>query len=100
MASIRKRNNKWHAQVRRVGHKSQYNSFISKSDAQAWVRMIESDMDKRVLPVNTSILKELTVGDLIERYRDNVTIHHRGRDAETIRLNVFLKYSWAKLTLI
>lgn len=45
-------------------------------------------------------MKELTVGDLIERYRDNVTIHHRGRDAETIRLNVFLKYSWAKLTLI
>lgn len=100
MASIRKRNSKWHAQVRRVGHKSQCNSFISKSDAQAWVRMIESDMDKRVLPVNTNILKELTVGDLIERYRDNVTIHHRGKEAEIVRLNVFLRYDWAKLTLI
>lgn len=37
---------------------------------------------------------------LIERYRDNVSIHHRGKEAETVRLNVFLRCDWAKLTLI
>lgn len=45
---IKERNNKWHAQVRRVGHKQHCNSFISKNDAQAWAYMIESDIDKRV----------------------------------------------------
>ena len=33
MATFRKRNDKWHVQVRRAGHPSQSKSFISKSDA-------------------------------------------------------------------
>lgn len=45
MATFRKRNDKWHVQVRRAGHPSQSKSFISKTDAHKWVRQVEGDMD-------------------------------------------------------
>ena len=74
MATYRKRNNKWHVQVRRAGHPSQSKSFISKTDAHKWVRQIEGEMDKAILPVDTRILEQLTLADLIKRYRETVTV--------------------------
>jgi len=75
MATFRKRNDKWHVQVRRTGHPSQSKSFISKTDAQKWVRQIEGDMDKAILPIDKRLLEQLTLADLIKRYRDNVTMN-------------------------
>ena len=36
MATIRKRSNRWHAQVRRQGHQAT-KSFLSRKDAETWV---------------------------------------------------------------
>jgi len=40
MATIRKLRSKWQAQVRLKGHKPQARSFILKSDAVAWARIV------------------------------------------------------------
>lgn len=96
MATLRKRNNKWHVQIRRIGHPSQSKSFLSKADAHVWARHIEGEMDKAALPIdNTRVLEQMTVADLITRYRDNVTINKRGVASESKRLEVFLRYKWA-----
>lgn len=99
MATYRKRSNKWHVQVRRTGHPSQSKSFISKTDAQKWVRQIEGEMDQAVFPIDTRVLEQLTVADLIARYRDTVTINKRGVASETKRLEVFLRYKWTNKPL-
>lgn len=100
MASIRKRNSRWQAQVRRQGHPVYSRTFVLKSDALGWARQIEADLDKRSMPTDPSQLKRLTVGDLIKRYLKTVTPNKRGRDIEVIRLNGFLKRDFAKLSLI
>jgi len=67
MATIRKLRSKWQAQVRIKGQKSQAKSFTLKSDAAAWARMLEAEIQKGVF-VDTSEAERMTVSAAIERY--------------------------------
>lgn len=72
MATIRKLRNKWQAQVRLKGAKPQAKSFTLKSDAVAWARMIEAEIQKGVF-VDTSVAERMTVRDAIEKYLSSLT---------------------------
>jgi len=49
MATIRNRGEyQWEAQIRRKGYPAQRKTFETKSDAQAWARMIESEIDRGI----------------------------------------------------
>lgn len=99
MASLRKRNGKWQAQVRRAGHPPRVQSFIAKADAQRWINQTELELDRSVLAYDPSGLERTTVADLIRRYRREVTPQKRGHDTEAKRLEVFLRYDWSALPL-
>jgi len=99
MASIRKRNDKWQAQVRRTGHSPRVKSFHNRADAQRWVRQTELELDRLALAYDPVRLERTTVADLLTRYRDEVTPHKRGAASETKRIEVFLREKWANLTL-
>ncbi len=99
MATIRKRGNKWQVQVRRKGFTPTSRSFYRKSDAETWARHTEARADRRGLPPNPELLSRLTVAELIERYRDTVTVKKRGRETETGRLNVMLRHRLARIRL-
>lgn len=99
MATIRKRGEKWQVQVRRKGQQPLSRSFQKKADAQTWARNTEADLDRQGLPPNTRQLKSTTVHDLIERYRDTMTVRKRGKVQETDRLNLMLRHRLAKATL-
>lgn len=71
MASIRKRNGSWVADVRRNGHKSVSKSFPTKSLATEWARKIESEMDASNYQDGRS-LNSITFGDLIGRYQSEI----------------------------
>jgi hypothetical protein len=71
MASIRKRDGSWVAEVRRVGHKSVSRSFPTKSLASEWARKIESEMDASLYRDNRS-LNSITFGDLIDKYTKEI----------------------------
>jgi hypothetical protein len=75
MASYRKRQSgRWQAQIRRKGYRPQTRSFRTKTAAEAWVRSIETEMDQGCfLPQNE--VARTTLGELLERYRREVTIH-------------------------
>lgn len=99
MATIRKRNGKWHVQVRRAGHPNQTKTFLSKPDAQKWGRLMEATLDKQVLPHDPKQLEQTIVADLLTRYRDTVTPNKRGAASERKRIDVFMRQDWSKAPL-
>ena len=99
MASIRKRNGKYQAQVRRVGCRDISRTFSHRKDAQEWVHEMELIADRRGMPDNIKVLERMTLTDLLVKYRDTVVLHKRGHKNETIILNAFLRGSVCKKPL-
>jgi hypothetical protein len=92
MATIRKRGTKWQVQIRSVGVRAISRSFHMRKDAEAWGRQMEVQADRRELPRDPKALQRLTLGQLVERYRDTVSVRKRGYDVERIVLNAFLRH--------
>lgn len=99
MASLRKRNGKWQAQVRRTGHLPRSRTFLSRADAVLWIRQTESELDRAGITYDPGSLDRLTAADIIERYKREVTPSKRGLVSENKRLEVFLRQPWTKLPL-
>ena len=91
MATIRRREHKWHAQVRRHGCQAT-KSFINRKDAEAWTRQMEVQADRLELPKNPKELERYSLTDLVIRYRDTVTPRKRGHEVERIVLTAFLRH--------
>ena len=84
MASFRKRNGKWQAQIRSIAMGSISKTFILKSDAQRWALSIEqSGIAGQFVRSSTSLY---TLGDLLERYRTQITPMKKSYQAEDRRL--------------
>jgi integrase len=92
MASIRKRGGKWQVQIRRADHSAISKTFTLRKDALEWARDLERQADRGDLPKDTKVLSQLTLGDLVRRYRDAVSIHKAGYENECIVFNAFLKH--------
>jgi integrase len=96
MASIRRRQDKWQVQIRRLGQRPLCQSFILRRDAEAWARQMEVQADRHELPqahLDPKILDRITLGELVERYRDEVSARKRGHEVERIVLDAFLRHS-------
>lgn len=91
MATITKRAGKsgvrWRAQIRRKGYPSQVQTFGSKADAEAWVRQVESLMDKRAF-VPLGEAENTTLYEALERYLTEVTPHKKGKRQEAARIDL------------
>ena len=92
MATIRKRGAKWQVQIRRVGFPPISRSFHVHKDAEAWARQTEVQADRSELPNDPKILHRITLGQLVERYRDTVSVKKRGYEVERIVLTAFLRH--------
>lgn len=69
MASITQIGQKWRALIRRKGFKAQCKTFAKKTQAEAWARRVESDMDAGLVTPEVEVA-ELTVGQCIAKYRE------------------------------
>ena len=90
MATIRKRGGRYQVQVRRRGVGAFSKSFHVLKDAEAWARQTEIQADRHDLPSDRKVLTQITLAELVTRYRDTVSIKKRGYAVERIRLNAFL----------
>lgn len=77
MASIRKRlgprgTKVWQAQIIRLGFKSQYRTFDTKAEAEAWARRVESEMDTGAWQ-DRSEGDRTSIRDAFDRYLDEIT---------------------------
>ena len=77
MAHIRKRNGKWIAEIRKKDFNKIQKTFLKKSNATNWVQEIEYQMDKNQYE-DFSDSSKFTLGDLIKKYRDEITINKKG----------------------
>ena len=89
MASIRKRNSLWQAQVRSRKLGSTSKSFHKKSDAIAWAKVQEAMMQTGEWKPKDK--RYSTIGDLMRTYLIKATPNKKGAEPETRRLNRLLK---------
>jgi len=92
MATIRKRGRKYEVQIRRLGVRHLSKSFHLHDDAQAWAREMEVRADRGDLPSDKRVLRHLTLGQLVIRYRDTVSMGKRSWDREHYFLTAFSKH--------
>jgi len=86
VGTIRERNGKIRAEVRRRGlYESQ--EFTTRTAAKAWITRLEADYLAR----RRGDLPKKSLREAIERYRDEVAPKMRGERWETIRLNKLAK---------
>jgi integrase len=96
MATIRKRDGKFQAQVRRGGvFKSA--TFFKKSDAEAWARQVEAAVcSGRVRPFE---YEPSCLAEIVERYKREITPTKKGHEVEDIVLTTMLREEWMHLPL-
>jgi hypothetical protein len=70
-----------------------------RKDALEWARDAERQADRGDLPKDPRTLRQCTLGDLLCRYRDTVSIHKVGYENECIVFNAFLKHPICGKTL-
>ena len=97
MASIRSRNGRYQAQVRRSGLGSRSRTFVLKQDAVRWARKMEAQFDQGELQQLGT--KDILLHDLIDRYRREITLSKKSRDTEEIRLARLMRDPIASLTV-
>lgn len=81
MASFRKRGKSWLAEVRRGGV-HEYASFPTKAEAQEWA----AELERKIRQGRHTIAHKRTLGDLLERYANEVTPRKGGRQWELTRI--------------
>ena len=84
MATIRKRNNKWQAQVRHRNAGAVSKTFTRRCDALDWSREQEIKMEKGTY--GCLLPEQVTLRELLERYLNEVTPRKRGRARERARV--------------
>ena len=99
MATIRRRRDKWQVQFRRKGLRSINQSFHTLRDAEAWARHMEVQADRHDLPPDPNVLRSFTLGQLVTRYRDTISVGKRTCHAERIVLAAFLRRPICSLRL-
>lgn len=99
MATFRRRKGRWQVQVRVTGAPPKSRTFIRKEDAQKWALETEALIQRGDLQQGQEFLRRTTLRQLLERYRDTVTIHKRGAANETILVNMLLRQPFVDLAL-
>ncbi len=96
MASFRKRNNRWHVQVRKSGY-IKTRSFSYKSDAETWARLIEREIDTAQFTNDSHADLKLTVEELLDRYHREVSAKKKGAKVEAYIISRFKRHRLASL---
>jgi|TARA_R110000803_G_scaffold55951_3_gene113027 integrase len=99
MATYRKRKGKWTVAIRKKNYPPVYKTFIEKSSANKWAKQVESDMDKQIFEDYTSAHNTM-LKQLLERYREELTIKKKGARSETYRLNLLMRNKIAQVNLM
>jgi len=75
-------------------------SFDSKADAEKWARDLETQVDRFGTAPDTKILETTTLGQLLERYQQEVSPTKRGFTQECQRIDVLRRHDLSHRTLI
>ena len=94
-ATLEKRGpNQWRVKIRRRGYPLQTRTFETKATAARYIRRIEREMDGGVF-VSHREAETTTLGELLERYLEEVTPKKKGADSESYRIRALLRHPLA-----
>jgi len=96
MATFRKRYDLWQARIQRKGYPALSKSFKLRSDAVAWARQVELDIDGGAKKISTSEKSPL-LRELLIRYKSEITTRKKHPQVEAYRINAWLKQPIADL---
>lgn len=82
MATIRKRAGKYQVQIRRKGAATISKTCATRNEAETWTRLMETKADAGDLPVSLKLLDEYTLGYILTKYRDEVTVKKLSANSE------------------
>ncbi|KAB7738520.1 hypothetical protein F2P47_16535 [Parvibaculum sedimenti] len=92
MATIRKLRGKYQAIVRRKGFPDTSKTFDRKVDAVRWSRSIEDEMERSAFRhFDPRVLGDTSFGDLLTRYRNEVSPKKRGGKIEALVLSAMIR---------
>jgi len=92
MATITKtQSNTFKVLIRKSGAPTQIKTFKTKANAQKWARLIESEIDRGVF-VDRTEADKTTIGELIDRYIQEVTPLKRSAKNDKQRMLFLKKY--------
>jgi integrase len=95
MATIRQRNDRWQAIIKRQGHPTRSKTFALRKDAEKWARQQERLLDAGQW-MDASDDRQVLLSELLDRYAREVSVDKRGNRAESYRIESFKKLSIAK----
>ncbi|AYH43346.1 integrase [Azoarcus sp. DN11] len=98
MASVRQRGEHWQARITRHGFPPEAKTFRTRQEAEAWARSVEVEVDKGVYQSRTAA-EQTSLGDILQRYAEEVTPSKKGAKEETIRLAALRKMRIGKFAL-
>jgi len=98
MATIEKRGQFWRVKVRRAGLRAQTKTFDNRTHAQQWARSVESDLDKGIV-VDRRTAQRLSLAEVLERYRREVTPTKRGSLDENLPLKAMAQRPFARIRM-
>ena len=85
MATIRQVRGRWQAMVRRRGVPPRCKSFDKRTDATRWARELEAEADRSGWVADTRLAEKTTLGELLTRYRNQVSPTKRSAHTERSR---------------
>ena len=70
-------------------------SFTQKTDAVAWARQVDRNIDNGDLFINHRALNDVTVAYLLTRYKRHITSTKRSAQIEMYTISAFLAHGLA-----
>lgn len=101
MATIRKRGDKWQAQIRKLGSAPLSRSFTLKKDAEAWARQSEHAIDLGEAGLTSARTKERrTLDEFLVLYLRDVSSRKRSLRTERSKITMFRRQPIAQRPIV
>ena len=91
MATIRKRNGRYHVQVRRKGFPPITGTFSRLTVARRWIASIEADIENKTY-IDYSEAETTTLNDLLNRYETEILPSKKGKKVEHYRIGTLRQH--------
>ena len=85
MATIRRRNGRYHVQIRRKGFSPITSTFSRLTIARRWIASIEADIENKA-HIDYSEAEKTTLNDLLNRYESEILPSKKGGKVEHYRI--------------
>ena len=99
MATIRKRNGRWQAQIRKSGTRAISRTFTLRQDALFWAREQERVLELQTDVFQKKTLLKKTLADLLHDYEVEVGQRLKSHNVEVHYFNQLRRTRFAQLTL-